>query len=187
MTTRNPLRGQLEKAWRSTINKNYREQLINSEHGLQIYFCAALLKEFKKTRLRLFIAPRLSFPGHNSTIKRYPDIVICNSKSIIGIVEIKYGPRVKLADKGHKKDLDTLRMALEHADTLTISNDRFRGVTKDNRKYPLAKDAVLCWAGVYAGEEINLRKVIDNGAFRERFLQLSALTVDGEHPNVVRS
>jgi hypothetical protein len=191
MTARNSLRAQLWRAWKIVIKKDYNEQRINSEHGLEFYFCSALHEEFTKFNDRsggnrgFFIEPGLSFSGKAKS-RRHPDIVICDKKIIIGVIEIKYAPRGKPASKAYEKDLETLQL-VANADELWLSNDRFRGIATRNTKYRLAKDAVLCWAGIYAGEEIDMQDDIGNGHFRERFLQLSALTVDGEHPNVVRS
>jgi hypothetical protein len=184
MQTRGLLRAQLTRAWIHTIDINYRGQLINSEHGLQLYFCAALLHEFHKSDVqrRLFIEPRLSFADGSSW--RHPDIVICNTKSIIGIVELKYAPRGRPA---YAKDIETLRLATENADTLQISNDRFRGITKDNRPYPLAQDAILCWAGVYSGSQIALRTLIKDKSLDRRFLQLGALTAKNSDAKVIWS
>jgi len=72
-------------------------------------------------------------------------------------------------------------LAMKYAATLRISNDRFRGVTQDNRFYPLASDAVLCWAGVHAGEEIEIVASIRKP---HTLLQLSALTEKGAHATV---
>lgn len=183
MQTRHVLRAQLARAWETTIREKYVGQLINSEHGLQTYFCAALLQEFQasKTARRLFIEPRLRFS--DGSAGRHPDVVICNTKSIVGLVEIKYVPRGKPT---YEKDLETLRLAVANAETLTISNDRFRGVTSDNRPYPLARDAVLCWAGVYAGTAVDLRAKISDQSLASRFLQLNALTTADEDPKIVR-
>jgi hypothetical protein len=47
MGYRSFLRGNLLAAWRRTIRHHYQRQQINSEHGLQVFFCAALLSEFR--------------------------------------------------------------------------------------------------------------------------------------------
>jgi hypothetical protein len=87
------LRAHLAAAWRQTIEQPYREQLINSERGLQVFFCSALMEAFKEdgVRRRLFVEPRLSVGARET--RRYPDIVICNQRSVIGVVELKYLPK----------------------------------------------------------------------------------------------
>ena len=181
MQTRNSLRAQLARAWERTIINQYNTQLINSERGLQTYFCAALLDEFKDKARRLFIEPKLTFPSLSSG--RHPDIVICNTKQIVGIVEIKYVPRGR---PSYVKDLETLRQAIDEPTELKLSNDRYRGIVSSNKSYALAKDAVLCWAGVYAGEEIRLHSSVKSSSLSARLLQLSALTAKYKDAKVVR-
>lgn len=173
MRTRSTLRSQLKRAWRSTIEQHYNEQLINSEHGLQAYFCVELLQEFDDMSRRIFIEPLMSF----SKGRRHPDIVICDSKSIIGIVEFKYVPRGR---PQYQKDLTTLQLAVENADSLKISNDRFRGVVADDRSYPLSPTAVLCWAGIYTGEVVNMKTSEEVSKLGKHFLQLDARTALGK-------
>ncbi len=173
MATRYKLRSQLKQAWKNTIFDRYNQQLINSEHGLQAYFCAELLNQLKDSKRRIFIEPLLSF----SDKRRHPDIVICNSQSIIAIIELKYLPRGR---PSYKKDLETLEIAVKNKKELTISNDRFRGKRSDDKKYTLAPDAVLCWAAVYTGKTLEI-KAPKLGA---HFLQLDALTMIGEDAEV---
>ena len=175
MRTRSTLRSQLKEAWKSTIELRYNDQLINSEHGLQAYFCAELLNEFKDMTRRIFIEPKMSFPNGQ---RRHPDLVICDSKSIIGIVEFKYVPRGRPT---HAKDFETLQLAVKHADSLKISNDRFRGVVADDRSYSLSPTAVLCWAAIYTGEAVSLKAGAELG---KHFLQLDATTTKGKNAKV---
>lgn len=183
MTEKTLLRAQLKRAWTEAIQKKYEKQLINSENGLQIYFCAALLAEFEKSnvRRRLFIETRLRFSDGSA---RHPDIVICDTKNIVGIVELKYTPRGRPGQPSLNKDMETLMQAVTDENNLKISNDRYLGETTDKRSFPLAKNAVLCWAGVYKGKEIDLQSKIKNELLRNRFLQLSALTIKDAPPKI---
>ena len=182
MQRRTLLRAQLSRAWQSMVETRYQSQLINSEGGLQVYFCHALLEAFEHdgVKRRLFIEPKLG--SSNDVAYRYPDVVICNSRSVIGIVELKYLPRGR---PSFAKDLATLAYAAEAKDDLRLSNDRYLGVAGDSRRYPLAKDAVLCWGGIYSGQLIDLRSSIKAPALLDRFLQLNARTQDEQHPSVV--
>ena len=179
MTQRNLLRTQLTDAWKETIDI-YQKQLINSEHGLQVYFCSALLRAFEKNKVkrRIFVEPKVS--ATNISESRYPDVVICNTKRVIGVVELKYAPR---AVAKYKKDLKTFKFVASLSDDLTISNDRFLGITTDNRKYPLAPDVILCWAGVYCGPAMDLRDEI-HPPLGARLLQLDAITAQNEIPTI---
>ena len=89
MSEKSTLRAQLKRAWRDTIDQ-YQAQLINSEHGLQVHFCAALLSQFEasnmKTRRRVFVEPSLRLSVDSV---RYPDVVICDTKNVVGIIELK--------------------------------------------------------------------------------------------------
>ena len=178
MSQRNLLRSQLKQAWRNTITTKYQNQLINSERGLQVYFCSELLQAFEENgvKRRIFVEPRVS--ARDVQDFRYPDIVICNTNRIIGIVELKYTPRIFAH---YLKDLLTFDFVESHLNALTISNDRFLGRTIDNRAFPLAPDAVLCWAGVYSGQWVDLSSKISH-ELHARFLQLDAITEKDQDP-----
>ena len=174
MHKRTTFRDQLKQAWKSTIEEHYNAQLINSEHGLQTYFFIELRKQFEGTNRQIYIEPQMRFA---KDLRRHPDLVICDSEEIIGIVELKYKPRGRAE---HVKDVETLRLAVEYKDTLTISNDRFLGVVANDKRYPLSASAVLCWAAVYTGRPIALKdptKVAESG---HHFLQLDARTAAGK-------
>jgi hypothetical protein len=187
MQSRSFLRSHLARAWNKTLKCEYSQQLINSERGLQIYFCRHLLDEFSKAHVsqsrRLFIEPRLT-RSSKPTVAKYPDIVICNTRSVIGIVEIKYLPRVR---PKFDKDLETLDWVLAHSKELELSNDRYRGKGAQAKKYPLSNDAVLCWGGVYAApkkESITLTKV-PAAPINQRVFVLHAITHDEAEPDVI--
>lgn len=182
MQTRALLRSQLAAAWQKTIDFEYSEQLINSERGLQIYFCRHLLDEFRRGEVsrRLFIEPRIKIP--EAGVPRYPDIVICHTRSIIGVVELKYRPRAR-AD--FTKDLETLEWLSEKGEDVVLSNDRYRGVREESRKYSLAPDAVLCWAGVYTAPEESIR-LPEARAINGKVLALQAITKSGSPPVIIK-
>jgi hypothetical protein len=180
MVQRTPLIQQLTEAWKKTIKDAYNNGLINSEAGLQTHFCLALLDVFqeKKKSRRLFIEPHL--PGIKTDAAGcYPDVVICNTQRIIGVVELKYLPRAR-PGKGKDKDLQTLTAIAEASGEIELANDRYWG-TSNARKYPLADDAVLCWAGVYTGERLKLALDLDENC-KHPFLQLDAITREDDEP-----
>lgn len=185
MSPRKLLRTQLSKAWQKTIKNQYQKLLINSERGLQVYFCSALLAIFRgnpltKNKRRIFVEPRLSVTGKNDHF--YPDIVICDDNWIIGVVELKYLPRGLLNFEKHvKKDIKTLEWIAKHPAKINISNDRFLGPSDGIRPYSLAEDAVLCWGGVYRGnEEKDISEHTAN--LSSRFLGLHAVTSKSKFP-----
>lgn len=148
------LREQLKLAWKRTIRDAYDQQLINSERGLQAYFCSQLMAIFKRRKLprRLFIEPAVEF---DNGILRWPDLLICNSGKVIGAIEFKYTPCKKAAVK---KDLETLQSFKKQSQSVTVYNDRYRGLV-EKKKYSIAEDAVLCWAAVHAEDVCPLSKV----------------------------
>jgi hypothetical protein len=181
MTKRSPLRTQIQDAWEDTIREKYLNHLINSERGLQVYFCEALLRKIKGADRRIFIEPRMSAIGDY----KYPDIVICNSRNIIGVVELKYLPR---GDAEYEKDIDSLTWLLKNSENLSLTNERFLGKDHEQHKFFLAEDAVLCWAGVYKAENDEQSpssfplKSVEIANIKTNFLGLHAVTKHGCDP-----
>jgi hypothetical protein len=172
MTRRGLLRNHLKAAWCHTIFGPYAEMLINSERGLQVHFCVKLLELLADHDRRLFIEPTIVFP---KGVKRCPDLVICNSRRIIGVVEFKYTPRTL---PSFAKDFETLALLAEAAEgEVALSNERFRG-PREARSYHVASDAVLCWAAVHCDKPFSIPQhhVEEVGS---RYLELRAIA--GEH------
>lgn len=155
----------------------YPKQLINSERGLQVHFCHRLLEAFGTHKRQLFVEP--SFRCIDNTV-RIPDIVVCNSQRIIGVIELKYMPR---APADFEKDLKTLQWFSSAESGVKLTNERYRGPNESQMKvYELASDAVLCWAGVYAGPRSDIESHAKGlGA---RFLCLHAITASSLQPEL---
>ena len=176
MAKRQLLLGQLERAWDEMLSDAYATRLINSERGLQVHFCAALLKQFseKAVERKVFIEPKIEFDDGKN---RHPDIVICNRDRIIGVVELKYKPRGRPAVD---KDINTLLRICRAKGALTLANERYLGPSKP-KKYVLAADAVLCWAGIYTGTRLDLPPVSIE-EMGDRFKRLDGLTSKSANP-----
>lgn len=175
MTKRQLLRDDLNCAWRSVIKNFYDAQQIDSEASLQAYFAATLINRFEKAKRkswRIFLEPTIKLPP--SSIHRKPDLLICNNNQIIGVVELKYAPRGE-GNEIYEKDLKTLLILSENRQHFQIANERYLGPLKSVKSYSLAKDAVLCWAGVYSGPRLSTQKFKEAGA-RDDFLALHAIT-----------
>lgn len=141
-----------------------------------------LNKIFGDQPRRMFIEPGIVIvnadaEGKQRTI-RMPDLVICNSTEIIGIVEIKYQPRVK---PNYKKDLETLAWIAENGSNIAITNYRFRGSIADAHAYKMSKYVVFAWAGVHRDESLSL-PVPEN--IKENFLALHAVTRKNGNPEI---
>ncbi len=137
----------------------------------------------------MFIEPRLSFAakGNGRQKRRYPDIVICNTRSVIAVVELKYLPR---AMPDVRKDINALNTIAKHRDELIVENARFRGAKRDARKYPFAKSVLFVWAGVhrppslsYHSHEVPLLSA-DYPDLDGCFMELHAETDDRKPPHI---
>lgn len=112
---------------------------------------------------------------------RSPDVVVCNSRRIIGVIELKYLPRTTPV---FAKDLETLQWFASDQHPVSISNERYRGVGQDEiRKYSLAEDAVLCWAGVYTAPRVDIERHAE--ALGRRFLCLHSITSANDKPTTL--
>jgi hypothetical protein len=172
MLTRQVLRGDLEFAWRRTIEEVYDRGRVDSEASLQVHFSRYLLQRFEDERRdrRIFVEPNIiSIP---QSLHKKPDLLICNQRSIIGIVELKYKPRARAI---YTKDLETLDLLSKHRLNFVVSNERYLGPSSTERKYKIMSNAVLCWAAIYSGERIKSAR-FEEAESREEFLGLHALT-----------
>jgi hypothetical protein len=131
----------------------------------------------------MFIEPGLKAKidesdGTSPSIVRFPDLVICNTKEVIGIVELKYQPRGR---PNWQKDLQTFEFIVKNRDQIYVSNARYRGIIADDREYSLAKDILFVWAGIHAEWDGRLADHIDRGLMGY-FLELHAQTKHMEQP-----
>lgn len=183
MAKRYLLRRQLFRSWQETIENQYQYQQINSERGLQVSFCSALMSKFDEKGLnrRLFIEPRLR--TRNGTRGPMPDVVICSTRKIIGIVELKYAPKGK---PKVSKDLNTFKWAHSKQKGILLANNRFLGVPYDETQYTLASDVVLCWAGIHNGIRdvpYPLNQQVP-ARLKSNFMELHAITSKDQEPRI---
>lgn len=169
MAQRKLLKEQLRDAWTQTVLGPYSDMLINSERGLQVHFCTALLEIFKRDGVarRLFVEPSVVVANGEN---RYPDLVICDSRRAIGMVELKYTPR-RLPN--FEKDFETLAAVSASAKQLTISNKRFRGAAQP-RTYAIAPNAVLCWAAIHSDKPFTIDRTLMK-PLGNQYLELRAI------------
>jgi hypothetical protein len=174
VANRTLLRGQIAEAWRECIERDYAAQRINSERSLQASFWSCLNALLPAQSRRMFIEPGLT-ARTPATQTRYPDLVVCNTRQVIAIIELKYQPRAR---PSWHKDLQTFHWIPANRDALVVSNTRFRGVSADARSYRLSPDVLYVWAGVHAGADLDLRAQVPV-EWRAAFLQLHAETRAG--------
>lgn len=145
MKQRRLLIRQIRSAWRSCISTDYNRRRINSERSLQASFWAALNRRLPENRL-IFIEPRISIEGRPVIC---PDILICNSKQIIAVIELKYQPRVP---PSYVKDLTSLATIAKARSEVLVRNDRYLGEDSVAKEYRVAKHTLFVWAGIHADQ-----------------------------------
>lgn len=182
MTVRKLLSDQLTDAWENTIRKSYDKRLINTEHGLHAHFYSYLRDQFSEDSVedQRHVYFEQSFVVGERTLR--PDLVICNGRQIIGVVELKYAPRslLKLVSDGVSKDIETLRAFLGKEE-VNLVVERYLGPEPEVKKYSLGKDALLCWAGVYKAPHSPFDEVD-----RRDFVDLHAVTSDKDKAKIYK-
>lgn len=181
-----PLRSQLWQSWKMAIEEDYQKQLINSENGLQTALIVRLRSLLPEAR-RVFIEP-LVFARGNEAKRWFPDLVVCNSKQVIAVVELKYQPR-QFAN--WKLDLQKLNRIAELKQDLHVANTRYLGPPVDDREYTFASRTLFGWLGVhrpFPGLKKNqVPDMADGHEFLSGcFVQLHALTSSKKDPSLVR-
>lgn len=182
MKRRNLIKSQIIKAWQKSINIDYSSQRINSERSLQASFWSHLNHLLSNNR-RLFIEPAMSIQTKQGKKKIFPDIVVCNTKQVISVIELKYLPRTQ---PKYKRDIMKLASIAENRKKISIANVRFRGTEKDSRKYTLSKNILFVWAGIHSKEKPIKNTLYSNGykSLENCYLQLHAETEFNSNPKV---
>ena len=182
MSNRLLLRKQIAEAWRLSMTTDYAAQRINSERSLQASVWSHLNTLLSPKTRRMFIEPCMSVLGSDPTV-RFPDIVICNTRSVIGIVELKYQPR---KSPSWRKDINTFHWLAKNQSSIAISNGRYRGEDRDANIYPLADNVLYVWAGVHSESPIQLADYLEP-ALRPMFFALHAETQHSKAPRLRQS
>ncbi|MBT8396482.1 MAG: hypothetical protein KJN92_05935 [Gemmatimonadetes bacterium] len=133
---------------------------------------------------RMFIEPQLKCePGKSSsqaTTVKYPDLVVCNTRSVIGIIELKYRPKGKPA---WEKDIETMKWVAANRKKLSVQNKRYKGVGVDGRIYPMSPYVLFVWAGIHAKSDVEVSDHISK-RLQGCFLELHAETSRNRQPKV---
>ena len=185
MTRRTPLKKALWEAWQETINVDYRTQRINSEAGLQACL-AARLNLPTKTQKVFFQTPLTVKVGSGEKVY-IPDIIICSTQKIIGVVELKYQPKRLPTYKHDLLKLATLASYRGNHE-LVMTHHRYLGPEPCDTKYEFAKDVLFVWAGVHRKPKSSYQ-LPDAGLLykgyehelKGAFLALHAETSESEH------
>lgn len=182
MAQRNLIKSQIIEAWEKSINSDYSSQRINSERSLQAAFWSHLNPLLSKNR-RLFIEPRMTIQTPNGRKKIYPDIVVCNTKQVISVIELKYLPRT---NPSYENDIKKLALIAKKSKQISIANVRFRGTEKDSRQYTLSSSILFVWAGIHKQQKQANKILYSKGykSLEKCYLQLHAETELNSNPKV---
>ncbi len=182
MRERSLIKRQIISAWESCINDDYCSQRINSERSLQASFWAHLNVLLGKNR-RLFIEPSMTMGSGTSVRRLYPDIVVCNSRSVIAVVELKYTPK---GSPRYKKDVRSLASIAVNRSKIKIANSRFRGNEQDSRGYHMPKNVLFVWAGVHSGARSAGKGLysVEHRSLKGCYLELHAQTASDDAPDI---
>ncbi|NEZ04284.1 hypothetical protein G4Y73_09020 [Wenzhouxiangella sp. XN201] len=178
---RGRLRRQLKEAWRDTMSGPYLDQAINSERALQVHLAARLMNAFGEwgARRQLFIEPMVSVNGGENRL--HPDILICNTREVIGIVELKYQPRTR---PSYTKDFRSLESLHWDADQIEIVNGRYRGPNRGGTCFAISGSPLFVWAGVYAAPYRTIPEQPPSDGIASNLLVLHAVTQSDDPPDL---
>ena len=157
-------------AWRKTI-EDYERRQINSEQCMQ----ASLYRHLKNclpTSFSVFseAVVRLGENAISETNKQkvVVDLLICEDKSIVAGIEIKYAPRGAPDTEQIRKDLTSLShitIRRRHADRVKIEMPRFRHVDSDTMDFEILLQRKLIFAAFCSSDVDTLYE----GAFWTNF------------------
>ena len=179
MPRRSKIGNQLIEAWRQTIEKDYCSGHINSERGLQALLLANLKAVFEsgKTKRQMFIEPTVKLPD-GSIIR--PDMMICNAREVICVLELKYVPR---GSADTTKDMHSIS-SIARASELSVALERYRGPDLPRPPFEVSRTVLFAWAGVHCGGTEPAPEWKDPAFAEHFFLELHAVTTEGEVPQL---
>ena len=180
MKHRSLIKSRIIAAWRECIEDDYCNQRINSERSLQASFWSHINASLPKTQ-RLFIEPSLTIRGRSGVRRILPDIVICNTREVISVIELKYQPRAK---PKYIKDIESLSTIAAKRKQIAISNIRFRGSERDSTVYSLSENILFVWAGVHAENNSDALFSAGHSALANCYLELHAVTQKDGTPKI---
>jgi hypothetical protein len=167
------------------VARLYQQQLINSERSLQAAMWHELRQQFKREKkptFKIYVEPHIQLPqkGRFEARTVVPDLVVCNDRAVIAVVELKFSPR---GAPGSGKDFATFsRMSRQH-DLVKVQHTRWFGEKPVSRPYPLADSVLFVWAAVgkrtsRAGSQPDLKSLPGrNAMFMRMFLNTAEGTI----------
>ncbi|MCA8995768.1 MAG: hypothetical protein KDA80_02255 [Planctomycetaceae bacterium] len=193
-----PLRNQLKSVWSGRVRHDYGKHRINSERSLQASLWAGLWQEFENAgwekQRRILVEP-IMFLGEEKSERRFrPDLVICNRRSIIAVIEVKYRPhRLPHPEHPFAKDFECLSTmsTAQGTENIHFLDFRYRGALRRKKRFHLNKETLFVWCGFYrmegdGTEPFDIASVTSRHAkLKGKILTLHAVTHDGAPPSYV--
>ena len=96
----------------------------------------------------MFIEPAITYSEGGAMKRIFPDIVICNTREIVAVIELKFHPKARPL---FTKDLNSLNKMSKHRKSISLCNSRFNGIESDARKYVGSNQILFVWAGIHNG------------------------------------
>jgi hypothetical protein len=179
MPRRSKIGNQLIDAWTQTVEKDYCSGHVNSERSLQALLLANLMVIFEdsETNRRVFVEPTVKL-SNGSVIR--PDMMICNARDVICVLELKYVPR-GIADR--TKDMRSIS-AIAKASKLSVALERYRGSELPQLSFEVSKTVLFAWAGIHCGDTKPTPQWHDRAFAAHYFLELHATTTEGMVPRL---
>lgn len=130
---RYPFLKQIEESWHGAVS-DYNEHKVLSERTLQASLWSHL--QSKADQQYIFVEPRLKLPNTEQGKPRHiiPDLVICRSKSVIAVIELKFMPR---AAPNFLADIKKLRSIYVERASIQLHLPRFMGISAKEHAYKI--------------------------------------------------
>lgn len=179
MPRRSKIGNQLIEAWSRTVENDYCAGHVNSERGLQALLFANLKSVLADDGIKrhLFVEPTVRLS--DGSIVR-PDMMICNAREVICVLELKYVPRGK-ADTS--KDMNSIS-SIARASGLSVALERYRGPELPPLSFDISRTVLFAWAGIHCGDSEPAPEW-EHPAFKEHyFLEMHAVTSEGHVPTI---
>jgi hypothetical protein len=166
----------LQEVW-DEVGRDYKDGLINSESCFQAVLYKVLREQITDASdTKVFVEPVIKY--YDSGSPQYkPDLVICQNKKILAIIELKFAPNW---DPKIKADLDKLNLLANQdgiADKYYVSRKPRTGEWED-REYEITPSTVFIIAviGKHTSKSVNYNSIkpsIDGMNYANRFCLMS--------------
>ena len=150
MVLRRQLAQMVDTALQTVGEEVYKKQLVNSERSFQAAMWEALRWQFAvngKDTFKIFIEPRLTTRGADKELPpsvRFPDLVVCNRDSVVGVFELKFKPRGRASSI---KDVATFELLARNRKKLLVKNQRYYPAT-EVKEYRMSDSVLFGWIAI---------------------------------------